>query len=439
MLEALINFSQAMDAGIFAALNQMVGVAWGAGWYFIILIPIILLFGVKGIKYAMGDYEGEKLKSDFIKFRDSLILLLVGFSGLPLVELGANYLNTVVQNTIANAPKRLYEINKQVASEEAKQFVMMLENARDLDGGDEEVNKFIKSLSSHSKILFDQIVLDAAKSQSMTLSEHEVAQIQEIITNSGAADGGINDALAQGFGNVEQAARAASNLEQYQKLDPKKLSADLADISVFSPITDIIAWLFLVIGTFIKIVILFVRGSLIFVFWIAFPVTVALSFVPTMEDSVKEWWSNYKPLILMLIVITFVEALTNLVWIITRGGVNIPYAGITNGLCAFVSGILFLMAPSITVMLFGGGSAMASVGQQVTTGGATMMLGARYAKGILFGGKNSQGGTTPGLFGTLGNLGKLGREVYNTLSGGSGGGSGSNTPPPNNGGGAPMV
>lgn len=432
MLEALINFSQMMDAGIFAALNQMVSVAWGAGWYFIILIPLMFLFGVKGIQYAMGDYDGDKLKGELVKLRNSLILLPVGFFGLPLVESLANYLNTVVQNNIADAPKRLYEINKQAYSEGTKQFVMMLENARELDGGDEEVNKFINSLSSHSKILFDQIVLDAAKSQSMTLSEHEVTELQEVITNSGVTSGKVKDALAKGFSDAEVAFRAANNLEQYQDLDPKKLSSELADISIWHPLTDIIAWIFLVVGNFFKIVILFVRGSLIFVFWIAFPITVALSFVPTMEDSVKEWWSNYKPLVLMLITITLIEALTNLTWIITRGGVTVPYAGITNAMCAFVSGILFLMAPSITVMLFGGGAAFGGIGQQVTTGGAAMLGGAALVKGALFGGKDKQGNQKSGLLSPLGKGAGLFADYLKNRSW-------DNNQQPPSGGGAPIV
>lgn len=437
MLEGLINFSQAMDAGIFASLNQMVGVVWGAGWYAIILLPLIFLFGGKFIMYAMGKYKGDKLEGEFYKFLSSTMLLIGGFMGIPMVEGVAKYFNIEVQNRVANAPKVLYEMNKQGASAEAKQFVVMLENARTLDGGDEEVNKFINGLSSHSKMLFDQIVLDAAKNQSMTLSEHEVAQIQEMITNSGAADAGVNAALAEGFGNVEKMVRAADALSQYQDLDPKQLSADLADVSLFSPIGDLVAWLFLVVGTIIKIIILFIRGALMFIFWMAFPITVAMSFIPTMEGAVKEWWDNYKPLALMLISITLIEALTNLVWIITRGGVSVPYAGITNGLCAFVSGILFFMTPTITTMLFGGGSAMSGMGQQIMSGGGMMLLGASYAKGVLFGGKDKQGGTKPGLLGTLGNFGKLGREMYNTLQGGGGG---SNMPPPNTGGGgAPVV
>jgi hypothetical protein len=399
-----MSFSRWLDDGIFAPLMDMVGMAWGVAWYGMAAVPIFLMLTTKLVWYAMGKYEGGKLKSEFTKLMSTSLLLMVGFAGMPLTEYMVSLFNTELQNTVADAPKRMKEAMKVKASDEAKAFIEKLEQMN-ASADDPQVDKFLNSLSFHSKAILSQQVDSEASRQSKQLSQEEISEIRQLISKSGVKDRVLlNDDLKDDFKKLTNTSDGLARVEALQNLNPDELMEQVSDMDfgLFSGnfIPNVLTFLLLLVGALFKIVIVFMRGALVFIFWMAFPIVVALSFVPTMEDTVKEWWNSFKPILLLTVTLTLIEAIANMVMMHNLAEGNV--GGITNALAALVVGIMYLMSPQISVMLFGGGSAVAGLGQATTTGGMAMYGGATLVKGALFGGKDKLGNQKSGLIGTIG-------------------------------------
>jgi hypothetical protein len=123
-----------------------------------------------------------------------------------------------------------------------------------------------------------------------------------------------------------------------------------------------------------------------------------------------------------------IETLMSVSWLTSRTAADVPAAGVINALVAFVGGILYLLTPTITVMLFGGSQAMAGISQQLMTGGALMVGGAKIATSAIY--HKNQDGTTGGAV-SLGvkALRNAAGTFRNSGGGSSSGGSGSNAAP----------
>jgi hypothetical protein len=427
MTESLLKFSKPLDAMFFSQLRTLADVMW-TSWYGIILIPIIIMLSINGIRFAMGEFDGDKLKGLLRKFFYSLLFLGFGLYGMPLVEELATYMNTAVINQVGQVPEKMYSINQQKVAAAGKRISgAIAEAAAKGDAGDPEVTTFINGLTAHEKILFDQGTLDAAKNMSNVLLPEEAAYIQKAMSESGALDTETDKVLKTNMTEFKNAAEMAKKWEVYRDMDPEDLMLGAAsdDISIWrASFADIIAMLFLFVGTVFKVIILFIRGCLLFVFRVALPISIALSFMPTFENAVKDWWDSYKTLALMLVTMTIIESLMTASWLATRVSTDIPAAGMTNALVALVGGILYLLTPTITVMLFGGSQAMAGISQQIMTAGTLMVAGAKKASSAIYN-KDDKGK----VGGAVGVGQQVAAGIKKLMEKDGGGGSGSGAPP----------
>jgi hypothetical protein len=385
------------------------------------------MLSINGIRFAVGEFDGDKYKGLLRKFFYSLLFLGFGLFGMPLLEMFATYLNTTLVNQVGQVPDKMYSLNRErVAAAGQRISGAVAEMAAKGDAGDPEVTAFINGLSAHEKILFDQGTLNAAEDMSHVLLPDEAARIQDIMSKSGAMDTETDKVLKDGMTEFKNASEMAKKWEVYRDMDPDQLMLGAAsdDVSIWSAsIADIIAMLFLFVGTVFKVIILFIRGCLLFVFRIALPISVALSFMPTFEGAVKDWWENYKTLALMLVTMTIIETLMTASWLATRVATDVPSAGMTNALVALIGGILYLLTPTITVMLFGGSQAMSGLSQQVMSAGAMMAAGAKLTGSLIYN-KNEKTGKVGGVAGIGIDLAAGVKEVMKKSSGGGGG-----TPP----------
>jgi hypothetical protein len=426
MTESLLKFSKTVDATFFSHLRSLADVMWAGSWYGIVLIPIIVMLGINGVRFAMGEFDGDKYKGLLRKFFYSLLFLGFGLFGLPLIEMFASYLNVALVNQIGQVPDKMYNLNRQrVAAAGQRISGAVAELSAKGDAGDAELTEFINGLSAHEKILFDQGTLDAAKDMSKVLLPGDAAEIQDIISRSGAMDTETDKVLKDGMTEFKNASEMASKWETFKDMDPEKLMLGVAsdEVSLWrSSIADIIAVLFLLVGTVFKIIILFIRGCLLFVFRMALPVSVALSFMPTFENAVKDWWENYKVLALMLVTMTIIETLMTASWLATRVATDVPSAGLTNALVALIGGILYLLTPTITVMMFGGSQAMSGLSQQVISAGAMMVAAAKLTGSMIYN-KDAKTGKTGGAVAVGANIIAGVKELMKE------GGGGGTTPP----------
>jgi hypothetical protein len=429
MTESLLKFSKSLDAMFFAQLRALADVMW-TSWYGIILIPIIAMLSINGIRFAMGEFDGDKLKGLLRKFFYSLLFLVFGLYGMPLVEQLATYMNTAVINQVGQVPEKMYTINKQKVEAAGKRISGAIAEATAKGGaGDPELTAFINGLTTHEKILFDQGALDAAKNMSNVLLPDEAAYIQKAMSESGALDTETDKVLKAGMTEFKNASEMAAKWDVYRQMDPDQLMLGAAsdEVSIwYSSFADIVAMLFLFVGTVFKVIILFIRGCLLFVFRVALPVSIALSFIPTFENAVKDWWDNYKTLALMLVTMTIIETLMTASWLATRVATDIPAAGMTNALVALVGGMLYLLTPTITVMLFGGSQAMAGISQQILSAGALMVASAKKAGSSIY--SKDEKGKVGGAVG-IGQQVAAGLKKLMEKDGGGSGSSGTSAPP----------
>jgi uncharacterized membrane protein YgcG len=432
MTESLLKFSQRLDGTFFVHLRSLGDTMWWGGWYGIVLLPLIIAFIVNGIRFALGDMQGDQLRSFARKFLYSLLLMGVGLVAMPGIELLSQYLKEVVSAQVGNIPKKMYDMNAEKMKAAGERISGALAEATVTgNAGDAEVSAFINQLDTHERILFDQMTLSTAKDMSKVLLPNEVDRINDMISASGAMDTQMKEALKGDVQNFKNAAAAAEKWGVYKDISPDQLMLGAAgeDVSIWrASFADLIAMLFTFIGAVFKIIILFIRGCLLFIFRTAFPIVVALSFIPTFENALKEWWDNYKTLALMLVTMIVIETLMSVSWLTSRTAADVPAAGIINALVAFVGGILYLLTPTITVMLFGGSQAMAGISQQIMTAGGLMVGSAKIATSAVY--HKNQDGTTGGAV----SLGvKALRNAVGTFrnsgGGSSGGGSSSNAAP----------
>ncbi|MDR1226909.1 MAG: hypothetical protein LBK47_08450 [Prevotellaceae bacterium] len=428
----LLKFSKSLDETFFSQLRSLSDAMWAGSWYGVVLVPIIIMLAINGIRFAVGEFDGDKYKGLLKKFFYSLLFMAFGLFGMPATELLATYLNTSLVNQVGHIPESMYNVNRQKMAAAGKRVAGALaEAAAKGDAGDPEVTAFINGLSAHERILFDQMTLDAAKDMSNVLLPDEAERLQAMISESGAMSKGTDKVLQSGMTEFKNASKLAEKWEVYRNMDPEKLMLGGAsdEISFWSmSFADIVTLLFTLIGALFKLIITFIRGCLLFVFRVSLPISIALSFIPTFEGAVKEWFSNYKTLALMLVTITCIEALMAASWLITRTSVDISSAGFINAVVAFIGGILYLLVPTITVMLFGGSQAMAGLGQQITT---TMgvMLGLSKMAGSLMYNKDEKTGKKSGALVIGQNIISGLKDIMKKGTGGSGGDSGP-TPPP---------
>ncbi|MDR1417273.1 MAG: hypothetical protein LBJ57_07655 [Prevotellaceae bacterium] len=432
MTESLLKFSKTLDGMFFSHLRSLADVLWTGGWYGIALLPVIIMLGINGIRFAAGEFDGDKYRGLLRKFFYSLLFLGFGLYGMPLVEQLATYLNTAVISQVGQVPEKMYSINRdKVAAAGQRISGALAAAAASGDAKDPELTAFIAGLTAHEKILFDQGTLNAAKDMSHVLLPEEVSQLQSIISKSGAIDAEADKALQAGMADLKNASQAAAKWDTYRQMDPEELMLGAASDKVSlwsSSLADIVAMLFLLIGTVFKVIILFIRGCLLFIFRISLPISIALSFMPTFEGAVKEWWENYKTLALMLVTMTCIEALMTASWLATRVATDIPSAGITNALVALIGGILYLLTPTITVMMFGGSQAMAGLSQQVMSAGAIMMAATKMAGSAIYS-KNEKTGEVKGAVAVGRNIIAGVKDAIKEKGSSGGGGGGAPTPP----------
>ena len=431
MTESLLKFSKTVDATFFSHLRSLADVMWAGGWYGIVLIPVIAMLGVNGVRFMAGEFDGDKYKGLLRKFLYALLFMGFGLFGMPLIEMFSNYVNTELVNQVGQVPDKMYSLNKErVAAAGQRISGAVAELAARGDAGDAELTEFINGLSAHEKILFDQGTLNAAKDMSQVLLPEEANRLQKLMSESGAMDTGTDKVLQDGMAEFKNASAMAAKWETYRDMDPEKLMLGAAsdDVSIWrSSFADIIAMVFLFVGTVFKVIILFIRGCLLFVFRVSLPVSIALSFMPTFESAVKDWWENYKTLALMLVTMTAIETLMTASWLATRVAADVPAAGMTNALVALIGGILYLLTPTITVMMFGGSQAMAGLSQQVMSAGAMMTAGAKLTGSMIYN-KDKKTGKVGGAYGVGLNIIAGVKEVMKK-AGNDGGGSGGATPP----------
>ncbi|GHU60448.1 hypothetical protein FACS1894121_0480 [Bacteroidia bacterium] len=179
-----------------------------------------------------------------------------------------------------------------------------------------------------------------------------------------------NDDVTKGMETLERTSKINKALAS---ADPRNMEVEDEDRGIFDwNFADIIATIFMVLGALIKVIIMFVRGVLLIVLRFSLPLVVAMSFVPTFEGAIKEWWESYKTLALWLIPLTIIELVSTTSWVIAQTATTWDGSSMINACVALVCGILYMLAPQITAMMFGGSPAMAGISQPIMSAGAIL-------------------------------------------------------------------
>ncbi|GHT16748.1 hypothetical protein AGMMS4956_19740 [Bacteroidia bacterium] len=428
---SLLNFSKKLDDTFFASLRDVFFGEQGTGtnglwgtWYAMIASPLLIMFAVKGIQLMMGSIDGQKLQKELRQFGYALLFLGFGMFAMPIIELVAKELNGFMKEKVVNTAGQMYDANaKKLAALKQQESAIQSAVFKSVTGIDPETSEFIRNNTTTENILLDQTAQQEAKKQSQVLDKQDVARLQEIQHESGAADNLTNIILETDIAALKDINKIEAKNKTWdavRNMNPENFEIETEDKSLLSwgPV-DIVTSIFTILGALIQVIILFIRGVLLIILRFSLPIVIAMSFFPTFEGVVKEWWESYKSLALWLIPITVIEVISQVSWCVARTNVDIENVGIMNAMTAFVCGILYLLVPTLTSMMFGGSPAMAGISQQIMSAGAVMYSLTKGAAGSIYNVKKDKDGnkSVGGLVGFANKVDAGARSVVDAIGG----------------------
>jgi hypothetical protein len=150
----------------------------------------------------------------------------------------------------------MYEFNKdQLAALQQTQSALQTAAFKSY-AGDTELAKFIDGNATYQNILFDELVSATAKNQSKVLLPQEVERVQEIMSESGAADKltdmSTSGAVSSTSTDVDKLKADANKWDIIRQMNPENMQVEPEDPSIFSKgFGDIFAWIFMFLGAII--------------------------------------------------------------------------------------------------------------------------------------------------------------------------------------------
>jgi hypothetical protein len=399
MLSDLVTFIVELEKEFSTSMMGVLNLFW-AGYYGIFLTPAIIYITWFGIRYMAGSLSGDKLKKEFNKIFVFLALAGLGYIGLPLIEQMAQAFNKEIAEREKKIVPGLIKAQEAKIANLKEKYKTAMAYSGISDQDNNQFNTVVSGMENYlverqayvgpiALIAFDNDVMRETEKASRTLTGNEVTRVGEIITESGAYSYTFQNAVDDQKAIISEV-QTLNKLNRLKDIDPKNYSAtDSFGILDFT-LTDLFIVIFEWIGTLFQIVVRVMRMILLIMFRLTLPITLAITLLPTFESALKSWWEGYKTIALMLIPITLVNILTHLAWLISNTIADNMAITLFNAVIAFLSGGLYMITPTLTVIFFGGSQQVASLPQQMIMSGAA--TGALMVKaGKFLKGGNNQG------------------------------------------------
>ncbi len=323
------------------------------GFYGLFIIPTALFLLITGVRYMVNDLSGDKLKATYIKFGKYLFLCLFGYVLLPTIEnieqgfenLIAAKASTAKLSMIGKAEKKAAIYNAQY-EEKRKEFCELYNEKMNRGETWWDTDNVEATLQLQRLATFNPDAISH-------LDANEVRELQ-------AQANIVYDARQ----DAEAANQDADRLNKMMSIESNEMQNEEDESIFFMSFWEIITLLLSFLAGLIEVVVRMVRMFILIVLRFSFPIALGVTIIPGLEKTAESWWESYKTVLLWGVVLILVRLIISFSANMTAG-FDDSAVQIVAALFQFIGGVFYLLSPNITVMCFGGSSAVSQLPQQM--------------------------------------------------------------------------
>lgn len=322
------------------------------GFYGLFVMPTVIFLAFTGVRYMMNDLSGDKLRATYIKFGKYLFLCIFGYALLPTIENMEQGFENLISNKAASAKISMVgQANKKAAIYNAE-----------YDTKREEFTKLYNEKMNRGEVWWDNGDVEA------TLAlQHMVMFNKEAISKMDAEDLKELQAQAGIVYDARQDAEAAneevSKLNKMMSIEGNQAKDD-DEAFVLLGFWEIVTLVLSFLAGLLELLVRVVRIFILIILRFSFPIALAVTIIPGLDKTAESWWESYKTVLLWGIVLILIKLIISFSGNITLG-FDDGWIQFVAALFQFIGGIFYLLSPNITVMCFGGSSAISQLPQQM--------------------------------------------------------------------------
>lgn len=322
------------------------------GFYGLFVIPTVIFLAISGIRYMINDLSGDKLRSIYVKFGKYLFLCLFGYGLLPTIENMEQGFENMISTKAASAKISMVgNANKTAAIYKAE-----------YDTKREEFAQLYNEKMNRGEVWWDDGNTEATLTlqRMVTYNKEAISKIDAEDLKELQAQAGI---LYDARQDSEAASKKASKLDKMMSIDGNT-AEDEDDSFFFMSFWEIMTMILSFLAGLIEVLVRMVRMFILIILRFSFPIALAVTIIPGMEETAKSWWDSYKTVLMWGLVLILIKMIISFSGNITTGFDDM-WVQIVAALFQFIGAVFYLLSPNITVMCFGGSSAMSQLPQQM--------------------------------------------------------------------------
>lgn len=323
------------------------------GYYGLFIIPTIIFLMITGVRYMINDLSGDKLRATYIKFGKYLLLCIFGYALLPTVENIEQGFENLISSKAASAKLSMVsKADKKAAiysaryEEKRKEFCALYNEAMNRTGIYWDPDEVEATLNLQKLVTSN---LEAMNH----LDAEEVRELQALANIAYDA-----------YQDAEAANKDAARLNKMMSIDGNEEQGEGSRSIFFMSFWEIITLILSFISGLIEVLVRMVRMFILIVLRFSFPIALGVTIIPGLEKTAESWWDSYKTVLLWGVVLILVRLIISFSGNITAG-FDDSSVQIVAALFQFIGAVFYLLSPNITVMCFGGSSAVSQLPQQM--------------------------------------------------------------------------
>lgn len=322
--------------------------------FFITSFPLLVWIAITGWKVMLGAIKGDALRKEMMRV---FMLLMIVFGGSAIMG-GVN----IVQNQFSTY------ISKFASS--TSQTVRMTHTSESIDlkkwFSDTELEDYKSYKSKPDPTAYAPLSLKISSKIESLFSDKSQ---RELINDGYTKDPSAMTELKKTqdlAGLVDIAKGADTGILSPQEFAEEYFSFRGEQSLLSQPFSMIVAYCLQCAGGLFKLLMRVFQLLLMGLMQIVFPLAITLSLIPTMEKTWESWLQNYIGIMLLGVTLSVINGMMGIIH------ASVMAEPLFSILMMFVTGVMYLLAPAISVILFGGSGSISGLpGQIVQTGAAT--------------------------------------------------------------------
>ena len=325
------------------------------GYYGLFVLPVIIFLLITGFRYMINDIDGNKLRQTLLSFGKYLFFCIFGYFMLPTLEAIEQSMENTVQNLAASAKVSMVTEAQNKATILDERYKEKLNEFCDLYrekmGGSEY--SYLWQNNTDPQAVWNCQFLVLQNTEAIT------PEIASDVKELQAAAGVVYDAQS----DATAANKNAAELERMMSPDGNVAQNDDESVSMFSW-KELVSAILQFISRLLETLVRTIRIFILIILRFTFPIAIAVSIIPGLTKTAEAWWDSYKTVLLWGVVMIVISIISAYAQNITLGASDgtMAFMGI---LVQFIGAVAYLLSPNLTVMCFGGSSAVSQLPQQM--------------------------------------------------------------------------